>query len=57
MSWRSWSFGKAPPAPDAPHALLADIAKRGKQYLDEVDNGKWVYPQMFPAVTVSSLVK
>jgi hypothetical protein len=44
MSWRSWSFGKAPPSSDAPHALLADIEKRGRQYLDEVDNGKWVYP-------------
>ena len=44
MSWRSWSFGKAPPAPDAPHALLAEIEKLGKQYLDEADNGKWVYP-------------
>ncbi len=44
MSWRAWPFGKAPPAPDAPHALLADIEKQGKQYLDDVDNGKWVYP-------------
>ena len=44
MSWFARPFGTAPPAPDAPHALLADIEKRGKQYLDEVDNGKWVYP-------------
>ena len=44
MSWRAWPFGKAPPAPDAPHALLAEIQKQGKQYLDEADNGKWVYP-------------
>ena len=44
MSWRAWPFGKAPPAPDAPHALLADIEKQGRQYLDEADNGKWVYP-------------
>jgi hypothetical protein len=44
MSWRGWPFGKAPPAPDAPHALLAAIEKHGKQYLDDVDNGKWVYP-------------
>lgn len=44
MSWRAWPFGNTPPAPDAPHALLADIEKLGKQYLDEVDNGKWVYP-------------
>ena len=44
MSWRAWPFGKAPPAPDAPHALLTDIEKQGRQYLDEADNGKWVYP-------------
>src|ERR1051325_3520998 len=45
MSWRAWPFGKAPAPPaDAPHALLADIEKRGKQYLDEADNGKWIYP-------------
>ncbi|WFU15934.1 hypothetical protein [Bradyrhizobium sp. CB3481] len=44
MSWRSWLSGKALPAPDAPHALLAEIEKRGRQYLDDVDNGKWVYP-------------
>lgn len=44
MSWRAWPFGNTPPAPDAPHALLADFEKLGKQYLDEVDNGEWVYP-------------
>ena len=44
MSWHAWPFGKTPPAPDAPHALLAEIEKLGKQYLDEADNGKWVYP-------------
>ena len=44
MSWHAWPFGNTPPAPDAPHALLADIEKLGRQYLDEVDNGKWVYP-------------
>jgi hypothetical protein len=44
MSWRGWPFAKAPAAPDAPHALLADIEKHGRQYLDEADNGKWVYP-------------
>ena len=27
-----------------PHALLAEIEKQGRQYLDEADNGKWVYP-------------
>ena len=44
MSWTAWPFGKTPPAPDAPHALLVEIEKLGKQYLDEADNGKWVYP-------------
>jgi hypothetical protein len=45
MDWRGWPFGKAPAtALDAPHALLAHIEKQGRQYLDEVDNGKWVYP-------------
>jgi hypothetical protein len=44
MNRFAWTFGKAPAAPDAPHALLADIAKQGRQYLDEADNGKWVYP-------------
>ena len=44
MSWRGWLSGKASPAEDAPHALLAEIEKRGRQYLDDADNGKWVYP-------------
>ena len=44
MSWHAWPFGNTPPAPDAPHALLSDIAKQGRQYLDEADSGKWVYP-------------
>jgi hypothetical protein len=44
MNWFGWPSGKAPAAADAPHALLADIAKQGRQYLDEADNGKWVYP-------------
>ena len=44
MSWRGWLFGKASAAPDAPHALAASIEKRGKQYLDDADTGKWVYP-------------
>ena len=44
MSWRGWLSGQTPPAPDAPHALLAGIEKRGRQYLDDADNGKWVYP-------------
>ena len=44
MSWRGWPFGKGPATPDAPHVLLAGIERQGKQYLDEVDRGKWVYP-------------
>jgi len=44
MNW--WPFGKetATATLDGPHALLADIEKRGKQYLDDVDNGKLVMP-------------
>jgi hypothetical protein len=44
MSWHAKLFGRAPATPDAAHALLADIEKQGKQYLDEADNGNWVYP-------------
>jgi len=44
MNWFASTFGKGPPTADAPHALLADIEKQGRQYLDEADNGKWVYP-------------
>ena len=44
MNWFASTFGKGPATPDAPHALLADIEKQGRQYLDEADNGKWVYP-------------
>lgn len=44
MNWFAWTSGKGPAMADAPHALLADIEKHGRQYLDEVDNGKWVYP-------------
>lgn len=44
MNWFAWPFGKPPATPDASHALLADIEKQGRQYLDEADNGKWIYP-------------
>jgi hypothetical protein len=44
MSWRGWLFGQSPPAPDVRDALLAEIETRGRQYLDDADNGKWVYP-------------
>ena len=42
MDW--WPFGKEQVTLDAPHALLADIEKRGKRYLDDVDNGKFISP-------------
>lgn len=44
MNW--WPFAKETPTVelDVPHALLADIEKRGKQYLDDVDNGKLIMP-------------
>lgn len=43
MNW--WPFGKEETVTlDIPHALLADIEKRGKQYLDDVDNGKLIMP-------------
>src|SRR3954454_19848326 len=43
MDW--WPFGKEhATTADAPHALLADIEMLGKQYLDDVDNGKFVHP-------------
>ena len=43
MNW--WPFGKEETATlDAPHALLADIEKRGKRYLEDVDAGTFVMP-------------
>src|SRR5689334_4857161 len=44
MNW--WPFAKETAAVelDVPHALLADIEKRGKQYRDGVDNGKLITP-------------
>lgn len=44
MGWRGWLFGNAEPVPDAPHALTESIEKQGRQYLDDADSGKWVYP-------------
>jgi hypothetical protein len=43
MNW--WPFGTSSEtqAP-APPSLLDDIEARAKRYLDEVDNGKFVYP-------------
>jgi|SRR5947199_5057363 len=44
MNW--WPFGKETAAAtlDGPHALLADIETRGKRYLDDIDNGKFITP-------------
>ncbi|MBI5323100.1 hypothetical protein [Bradyrhizobium sp.] len=42
MNW--WPFGKETAAKDGPQTLLDDIGKRGKRYLDDVDNGKFVSP-------------
>jgi hypothetical protein len=39
-----WPFGKEQVTLDAPHALLADIETRGKRYLADVDNGKFISP-------------
>jgi hypothetical protein len=42
MNW--WSFGKEPAANDGSLVLPDEIEKRARQYLDDVDNGKFVYP-------------
>ena len=42
MNW--WPFGKETAAKDGPHKLLDEIEKRGKQYLDDVDDGKLISP-------------
>jgi hypothetical protein len=42
MNW--WPFGKETVTKDGPHALLEDIEKRGKKYLDDVDAGKFISP-------------
>src|ERR1700761_6741874 len=42
MNW--WSFGGSSTTQDGPLPLHEDIEKRAKQYLDDVDNGKFVYP-------------
>lgn len=39
-----WPFGKEQVTLDAPHALLADIETRGKRYLADVDDGKFISP-------------
>lgn len=42
MNW--WPFGKETAANDGPVTLIEDIEKRGKRYLDDVDNGKFISP-------------
>jgi hypothetical protein len=42
MNW--WPFGKETAAKDGPHKLLDEIEKRGKQYLEDVDDGKLISP-------------
>jgi hypothetical protein len=42
MNW--WPFGGSPTTQTGPLPLHEDIEKRAKQYLDDVDNGKFVYP-------------
>jgi hypothetical protein len=42
MNW--WPFAKEAPTLDGPHTLLADIEKRGRRYLDDVDDGKLISP-------------
>lgn len=42
MNW--WSFGGSSTTQAGPLPLHEDIEKRAKQYLDDVDNGKFVYP-------------
>jgi hypothetical protein len=42
MNW--WPFGGSSTTQAGPLPLHEDIEKRAKQYLDDVDNGKFVYP-------------
>src|SRR6201990_1497205 len=42
MNW--WPFGGSSTTQTGPLPLHEDIEKRAKQYLDDVDNGKLVYP-------------
>jgi hypothetical protein len=42
MNW--WPFGGSSTTQNGPLPLHEDIEKRTKQYLDDVDNGKLVYP-------------
>jgi hypothetical protein len=42
MNW--WPFGGSSTTQEGSLPLHEDIEKRAKQYLDDVDNGKFVYP-------------
>jgi hypothetical protein len=42
MSW--WPFGGSSPTQDGPRSLVDEIEKRARQYLDDADNGKFVFP-------------
>jgi len=42
MNW--WPFGVSSTTQDGQPSFLEEIEKRAKQYLDDVDNGKFVYP-------------
>ena len=45
MSWFGSPPSKDPATPSAgPQALVQDIQTRGAQYLEDVDQGKLVYP-------------
>lgn len=42
MTW--WPFGKSSAPQEGRLSLLEDIEKRARQYLDDADNGKLIYP-------------
>jgi hypothetical protein len=42
MNW--WPFGGSSTTQGGPLPLAEDVEKRGKQYLDDVDNGKFISP-------------
>jgi hypothetical protein len=45
MDWFGWSRPKDPAAHNVgPQALLQDLDKRVARYLDNVDQGKLIYP-------------
>src|ERR1700743_2446079 len=49
MSW--WPFGGSSSTQDGQLSFLDQIEQRAKQYLDDVDNGKFVYPACKRAAT------